>query len=186
MGARYREHFAAGDWDAMAAIIADDFFGDDRRRVVGSGVRIGREAQLADMRAIADLFIANMTWTDIATRGDRLVLFRVGFLDRDQKPDAFHTEVLCVAEIDADERIVASVSFDLDDVDAAFEELDARYLAGEAATDARTWSVITGTYAAVNRREALPTTPDWVFVDHLPLQRSRRVTWPRPSVQRGI
>ena len=117
----------------MADIIADDFFGDDRRRVVGSGVRIGREAQIADMRAIADLFIANMTWTDIATRGDRLVLFRVGFLDRDQKPDAFRTEVLCVAEIDADERIVASVSFDLDDVDAAFEELDARYLAGEAA-----------------------------------------------------
>ena len=171
VGERYREHFAAGDWDAMAATIADDFFGDDRRRVVGSGVRIGREAQLADMRAIADLFIANMTWTDIATRGDRLVLFRVGFLDRDQKPDAFRTEVLCVAEIDADERIVASVSFDLDDVDAAFEELDARYLAGEAATHARTWSVITGTYAAVNRREAVPTTPDWVFVDHLPLQR---------------
>ena len=169
VGERYRAYFAAGDWDAMAAIIADDFVGDDRRRVVGSGVRIGREAQIADMRAIADLFIANMTWTDIATRGDRLVLFRVGFLDRDQKPDAFRTEVLCVAEIDADERIVASVSFDLDDVDAAFEELDARYLAGEATTHARTWSVITGTYAAVNRHEVPATTPDWVMVDHRPI-----------------
>jgi len=90
---RYRAHIAAGNWDAMAEIIADDFFGDDRRRVVGSGVRIGREAQTADMRAIADLFIADMTWTNMATRGDRLVLFRVGFLDRDQKPDAFRTEV---------------------------------------------------------------------------------------------
>ena len=150
----------------MADIFADDFFGDDRRRVVGSGVRIGREAQIADMRAIADLFIANMTWTDIATRGDRLVLFRVGFLDRDQKPDAFRTEVLCVAEIDADERIVASVSFDLDDVDAAFEELDARYLAGEAAAHAHTWSVITAACAALTRRELFPTTPDWVNIDH--------------------
>ncbi len=169
VGERYRAHFAAGNWDAMADIIADDFFSDDRRRVVGSGVRIGREAQIADMRAIADLFIANMTWTDIATRGDRLVLFRVGFLDRDQKPDAFRTEVLCVAEIDADERIVASVSFDLDDIDAAFEELDARYLAGEAAAHARTWSVITGTYAAVNRHEVPATTPDWAMVDHRPI-----------------
>ena len=166
VGARYRAHFAAGNWDAMADIIADDFFGDDRRRVVGSGVRIGREAQIADMRAIADLFIANMTWTNMATRGDRLVLFRVGFLDRDQKPDAFRTEVLCVAEVDADEQFVASVSFDLDDVDAAFEELDARYLAGEAAAHARTWSVITGGHAALNRHELPPTTPDCVSIDH--------------------
>ena len=143
----------------MAAMTADDFFVDDRRRVVGSGVRIGREAQLADMRAIADLFIANMTWTDISTRGDRLVLFRVGFLDRDQRPDAFHTEVLCVAEIDADERIVASVSFDLDDIDAAFEELDARYLAGEAADHAQTWSVLSGIYAGLNRHELPMTNP---------------------------
>ena len=166
VGQRYREHFAAGDWDAMAATIADDFFGDDRRRVVGSGVRIGREAQHADMRAIADLFIADMMWTDIATRGDRLVLFRVGFLDRDQKPDAFHTEVLCVAEIDTEERIVASISFDLDDVDAAFEELDTRYLAGEAAEHAHTWSVIADACIALNRREQFATTPDWVNIDH--------------------
>ncbi|HXB87853.1 BTAD domain-containing putative transcriptional regulator [Mycobacterium sp.] len=168
VGARYRAHFAAGNWDAMADIIADDFFGDDRRRVVGSGVRIGRQAQIADMRAIADLFIADMTWTDMATRGDRLVLFRVGFLDRDQRPDAFHTEVLCVLEIDADERIVASVSFDLDDVDAAFEELDARYLAGEAAAHAHTWSVIALTYAAFNQHEFHSTTPDPVYIDHRP------------------
>jgi DNA-binding SARP family transcriptional activator len=166
VGQRYRAHFAAGNWDAMADIIAEDFVGDDRRRVVGSGVRIGRDAQIADMRAIADLFIANMTWTDIATRGDRLVLFRVGFVDRDQKPDAFHTEVLCVAEIDADERIVASVSFDVDDIDAAFEELDARYIASEAAAHSHTWSVIARAYRAINRHELPPTTPDWVNIDH--------------------
>ena len=166
VGERYRAHFAAGDWDAMADIIADDFFSDDRRRVVGSGVRIGREAQIADMRAIADLFIANMTWTDMATRGDRLVLFRVGFLDRDQKPDAFRTEVLCIAEIDTDERIVASVSFDLDNIDAAFAELDARYLAGEGAAHSHTWSVIARSYAAINRHELPATTPDWVNTDH--------------------
>ena len=34
--------------------------------------------------------------------------------------------------------------FDLDDFDAAFEELDARYLAGEAAAHAQTWSLDRG------------------------------------------
>ena len=34
-----------------------------------------------------------------------------------------------------------------------FEELDARYLAGEAADFAHTWSVIAEGYAAFNRHE---------------------------------
>ena len=56
--------------------------------------------------------------------------------------------------------------FDLDDIDAAFEELDARYLAGEAAAHAHTWSVIAQAYAALNRHEIPATTPDWVNIDH--------------------
>ena len=56
--------------------------------------------------------------------------------------------------------------FDLDDFDAAIAELDARYLAGEAAAHAHTWSVIAGTYAAFNRHEFPATTPDWVTIDH--------------------
>ena len=41
--------------------------------------------------------------------------------------------------------------FDPDDIDAAFAELDARYLAGEAAAHAHTWSAIAKAYAALNR-----------------------------------
>ena len=74
--------------------------------------------------------------------------------------------MLTIVEIDADDRIAATVMFDLDDIDAAFEELDARYLAGEAAAHARTWSVISSGYAAINRRELPLTTPDWVNIDH--------------------
>ena len=59
-----------------------------------------------------------------------------------------------------------TVIFDPDDIDAAFAELDARYLAGEAAAHAHTWSVVTKAYAAVNRHELPPTTPDWVNIDH--------------------
>ena len=83
-----------------------------------------------------------------------------------RQPEAFLTELLGIVEINADERIVAIVSFDLDDFDAAFEELDARYLAGEAAAHAHTWSVIAGARAALIRRELPPTTPDWVNLDH--------------------
>lgn len=163
-------HFAARDWDAMAEILADDYRGDDRRRVVGAGVRHGRDAEIVNMRAIADVGITNITSTVIATRGERLVLTRDRYSGRDQGPGAFHTEVLGIVEISADNRFVAGVWFDLDDIDAAFEELDARYLAGEAAAHAHTWSLVKGTYAALNRRELPATTPDWVTVDH------RRVT----------
>ena len=68
--------------------------------------------------------------------------------------------------MNADGRFAAAVAFDLDDIDAAFEELDARYLAGEAAVHSHTWSVISQAYAALNRRALPATTPDWTSVDH--------------------
>ena len=48
-------HLAAGDWDAIAETVGAIISTDDRRRVVGAGVRHGREAEIADVRAIADL-----------------------------------------------------------------------------------------------------------------------------------
>ncbi len=71
-----------------------------------------------------------------------------------------------ITEVNTDGLMVAKVVFDPDDIDAAFEELDARYLAGEAAAHAHTWSVIAAAYAAFNRRELPATTPDWVNIDH--------------------
>ena len=58
------------------------------------------------------------------------------------------------------------ITFDVDDIHAAFEELDNRYLLGEAAAYAGAWSVITASYAAINRHEQPTTTADWVDVDH--------------------
>ena len=58
------------------------------------------------------------------------------------------------------------VVFDPDEIDAAFEELDARYLAGEAAAHAHTWAVVAQAYAAFNRGELPATTPDCVNIDH--------------------
>ncbi|CAM2767742.1 SnoaL-like domain-containing protein [Mycobacterium intermedium] len=163
---RFLAHFAALDWDVIAETLADDFCQDDRRRVVGAGVRRGRGAQIEDMRATAELGIMSVTPTSIALRGERLALMRVGFSFRDQGPRAFDVERLSVYEINADDRIVAIVAFGPDDIDAAFQELDTRYVAGEAAPHAHTWSVITQVYAALNRQELAATTQGWVNIDH--------------------
>ena len=169
---RFLEYYAAEDSQAMAEMLADNYSSNDHRRVVGSGVRHGRDAHIADMRARAELWNTNLESTVMAIRGERLALMRIGLSDRDEEPEAFSTEVLAIGEIDADERLVASVTFDLDEIDAAFAELDARYIAGEAAAYALTWSVIARTNAAFNRRE-LPEA-DWVTIDHRPLRPNRR------------
>ncbi|WP_297737441.1 BTAD domain-containing putative transcriptional regulator [Mycobacterium sp.] len=165
-GVRLLEHLVAGDWDTIAEIVADDFSQNDRRRVVGAGFRDGQDAEIEDLRAIADLGLTNVTSTIVATRGERLALMRVRFSFRDQGPEAFLGELLGICAINAEERIVGAFSFDLDDMDAAFEELDVRYLAGEAAAHAQTWSVIAAGYAAMNRHEVPPSAPDYVNIDH--------------------
>ena len=50
----------------------------------------------------------------------------------------FLNEVLGVIEINSDNQIAAIVVFEVDDFESALAELDARYLAGEAAAHART------------------------------------------------
>ena len=107
-----------------------------------------------------------LTSTVIATRGQRLALSRTLPRSVTCGRTRSHRGDSCIVEIDADDRIAGNLVFDLDDIDAAFAELDARYLAGEAAAHAHTWSVVTGAYAAFNRRELPATTPDWVNIDH--------------------
>ena len=136
----------------MAEMLADDYF--QRRSSSGRERRGPTWSRCRDRRLAGDRRRRRHERhvDGIATRGERLVLSRARYSGHDQA-EAFQTEVLHVVEIDADERIAAAVIFDPDDIDAAFEELEARYLAGEAAAHAHTWSVITRAYAAFNRHE---------------------------------
>ena len=61
---------------------------------------------------------------------------------------------------------MAHVAFDLDDIDAAFEELDARYLAGEAAAHADIWTAITRGLSRVQPTRNLPD--DGGLCEHRP------------------
>ncbi|MBE1548486.1 class 3 adenylate cyclase [Mycobacterium sp. OAS707] len=163
---RFNSYFALRDWDAMAKMLADDTSVEDRRRVVNAETLRGRDVEIANLRAIAQLGSQSVTALVIATRGERLALTRTRFAGGDQRPDAFCTDALVIVGIDANELITARVAFDLDDIDAAFEELDARYIAGEAAAHAHTWSIIQGAYAAINQGEIPVISPNWVNVDH--------------------
>ena len=163
---RVMARFTARDWNAATEMVADDFSSDDRRRTVNAGLRRGRDAAMKDAHANADLGAKEVTSTVVATRGERLVLRRARYSSSAQRPEAFYVDALSIYEINADGRLAAAVTFDVEDIDAAFAELDARYRAGEAASHAITWSVITTTYAAFNKHER--TLPDWVVIDHRP------------------
>ena len=156
--------FAAREWNAMAETLAGDFMTDDRRQVVNAGIRHGRDAEIANMRAFADVGILDITLTVVATRGERIVLVRDYLSVRDWSDSSYSG--VSVMEINADNQISAHVLFDVDDFDAAVTELDARYLAGEAATHANTWSVITQAYVALNRHEMPAMAADLVDIDH--------------------
>ena len=93
------------------------------------------------MQAMAEIGCTNITSTAVAIRGERLVLARHSFTAPDWP--GLDTETIDVVESGADGRIVAEIAFDPDDIAAAIAELDARFLAGEAAAHAHTWSIIT-------------------------------------------
>ncbi len=163
---RFWRLFQLRDWNAISEMLAVNHYCDDRRRVIGAGIRLGKNLVIDDMRSAANLFgDMHLTSSVIATRGARLALRRARYCGEDQRPDAPHIEVLNIVEVDTEGRIAALVLIDADDLDAAFAELDARYLAGEAAPYARTWSVVVGAYAALNSRQLPARTPDCVMVD---------------------
>jgi hypothetical protein len=164
---RFFTYFRARNWAALSETLTDESFIDDRRPVVNAGLWNGRDVVIANLQALAEA--APDVTSIIATRGERLALSRICSPNRDAGQGEFGVEMLNMVEIDKEGRIAAHVDYDKDDIDAALAELDARYLAGEAAPYARTWSVMTKTCAVFNRGELPATTPDSVFVDHRPV-----------------
>jgi DNA-binding SARP family transcriptional activator len=163
---RYVSAFEARDWGAIAESVSEDFIIDDRRPTVNARIRRGRDTEIEDLQAAADVGFTDVEWDPLATRGDYLVLSRGRYTGRDERPHPFETELLHVTEIDADERMAAVVSFGADDIDAAVRELDARYIAGDAAPHAYTWSLIAEAYSTLNRGRFPPAAPDYAIADH--------------------
>ena len=162
---RYLERVVAQDWETIAEMLAADYVTDDRRRLVGGGIH-GRDTEIASVRAQADLGVTDITQTVIAVRGECLALCHLCYAGRSQGLETFLAEMLVVFDMNADGRLQATVAFEVEDFESAITELDARYLAGEAASHARVWSAVARVFAALNRREIPPATYGFVDVDH--------------------
>lgn len=160
---RNLEHYAAHDWQAMATSLAPHLVEEDRRRAVNAGLQQGKDAVMAGYRALAEIG-ATIASDTLATRGQYLALNRSRATVGGQGDDAFHVDYLEVTEIDTAGQFVTHIIFDIEDIDAAVAELDARYLAGATSACAQAWSVITAGYAAFNRHD-FPDL-DWVTIDH--------------------
>ena len=157
------------DWDAIAAIAAPGAIFDDRR----TGLKIQStdvDEYVTQAKTIGALGIDSVTSETLAIRGRRLVLDRRTFLAQES---GFETVVLMVGELDEDGRSVRTVVFDPEDRDAAFEELDSLYIAGEGSAFADELRHGVELVRDWNRRDWDAFTShfveDIVFVDRRPM-----------------
>jgi hypothetical protein len=168
------ELWTARDWGGIVAMISPAIRTDDRRRIVR--LEIGYDEFIAQLRMVFDQPGNRWSAQLLATRGERLSLSRTRFEAEvaDGGGPLAIDDHLSLAELDAEGRIVAFVTFDLEDEGAAWAELDARWNTGEGAQHAalrvmrefgaglerRDWDVAVACYA-----------PEFVGHDH------RLVSW---------
>jgi hypothetical protein len=110
-------------------LLREDFAIEDRRPALRSAGR-GRAAFIASSKAIGS--VNRMDVTPLATRGERLSLASVEMAGV-QDGGVFEVPFLVVFEIDEAGLGIGLIAFDPADIDAAFEELDHRFAAGEGA-----------------------------------------------------
>jgi class 3 adenylate cyclase/ketosteroid isomerase-like protein/tetratricopeptide (TPR) repeat protein len=153
----------AGDAEAGIDMLADDVWWEDRRSGMGWSLE-GREAVGESLR-----FVEGRGWNFevLATRGERLGLFKTWIAT-----DGYEVETLAVLEIDAEDREKATVVFDVGDLDAAYAELDARFVRGEGAPHADLVSVAVAWARAYNARDWSAArrglADDFTAIDHRP------------------
>jgi class 3 adenylate cyclase/ketosteroid isomerase-like protein len=158
------------DWQRFASSLGAGFRMLDRR----SGVRLelGRAGYLDFLRPTFEMHSSRASIELIATRGERLVLVRALFEGAGRDIGPTEIETLQIVEVDERGEPVAYLVFDPDALDTAFEELDARYDAGEAAPYARIREARRRVARAIQERdwEALAATfaPGFVSEDHRP------------------
>jgi class 3 adenylate cyclase/ketosteroid isomerase-like protein len=120
---RWAARAAAQDWAGLEAVFAPDMTWEDRRPLVRDGG--DRAKMLASVRLAASAGVARYgEVTPLATYGDRLALTHLRFSDA---AHSFEIEILQVDEVDAEGRIVASITFAPEDRRAAGEELMQRF-----------------------------------------------------------
>ena len=85
---RYFAYYKAHDWAAIAEILADDTFIENRVRVVNTGLWEGRDVVIANMQALAEA-VAHSTSAVLAVRGERLALTHMRYPNSDTRYGEF-------------------------------------------------------------------------------------------------
>ena len=103
---------------------------DDRRRLMR--LELSGEDYVTHVRLMFATRFARWETDLLATRGDRLALFRAQWEGNTRGVEAT-AEFLWMLEVDDEGRRKAAVMLDIEDVEAAYAELDDRWVAGEGA-----------------------------------------------------
>jgi hypothetical protein len=166
-------HFADAqmrhDWQRVLDLLDPDYVYIDHRQ----GVRLRLEGNdaLEPHRVAVALDHLTINCSLVATRNDRLALTQVKatFLDRDAGPS--EVEMLSLMESGADGRLVVNNVFDLADLDAAYEVLDARAAESSETTENLAWRVARRWCDALNGGDHQAfldaVAPEFTSVDHL-------------------
>jgi class 3 adenylate cyclase len=167
---RLRAACAARDWGRFAALFPPGFRLVERRRMVQ--LEIDRNRFLDGWRPFFDM-ISSMRDEVLATRGDRLALVRSVWVGADADRGPSEVEFLTILAVEDGGELAVAVTFDPEDLDAAYAELDRRYAAGEAAPYAATWETYLRNMRAITARDweqvAANYAPGMVMEDHRPL-----------------
>ena len=171
--------FNARDFDGARLLIGHDFARFDRRHGVSAPTADGVDAYMDAARAWFDVGFDELVLEPLAVRGESLMLSRGGYRVADGREVMF----LVVYELDGEGLIARGTHFDEDELVAAVDELDERYLAGEGAPYAR---MVNGRRALVRALaqgdEAAKQhfAPGFEFVDH------RALSWPLTDAEGWI
>ncbi len=121
----------AHDWQTFERLFAENFRMSDRRRVVQ--LELDRSQYVEFTREVADGRTIRCKSRLLATRGERLVLTHPCFEFSDADVGPSEIAFVIINEVDERGLIVGSVRFDVEDLDAAYVELERRWFAGETA-----------------------------------------------------
>ncbi|WP_319433046.1 AAA family ATPase [Mycobacterium sp. RTGN5] len=164
----------SGDVDNAVTQYSDDVVYDDRRRLSGDPI-VGIVAVRAAFERLSQQFTRFEVRT-LAVRGDTLHLAQACWSDEAGN----QSTALMVGEIDDDGRVVYHGTFDEDDFDGAYSELEHRYYAGAGESHAAAGAPFIEQILAENRGD-LDTTFSMFATPGLQIESRSRSVFPRRS-----
>jgi tetratricopeptide (TPR) repeat protein len=147
----------ARDWDGVVATYVPLIRFVDRRSL--TGVDLEGADFLANLRVIFEMGPSRYHGEPLATRGDRLALFRWRLEGQNAEVGPVEFEYVGVVEVDAGGRGILNSAFDSSELDAAYAELDERYRAGEGAPFAELLAHLDGFRRAAGASDPIALAP---------------------------